>query len=263
MTRFTESYYRRFGGIARLYGKDALEKFHNAHICVVGLGGVGSWAAEALVRSGIGSLTLIDLDDICLSNTNRQLHATAENVGKLKTEVMQQRLKTINPDCHIQSVEDFINQDNLSSYFDPKKNRADFILDAIDSVRDKIALLAYCKRYKLKIITVGGAAGKKDPTKITIADLGKTIHDPLASKVRERLKYKYKIQQDGKGKIGIPCVYSTEQITYPQRSGAVCRSKKLASGGIKMDCETGLGSITTITATFGFTAVSHILASLV
>lgn len=262
MSYFSEGYYRRFSGIARLYGETALAKFRDAHVCVIGLGGIGSWATEALVRSGIGHITLMDMDDICLTNTNRQLHAMEHTIGDLKTTAMAQRLKMINPECQVAVIDDFVCVDNLAHYFDPQKNVFDFILDAIDTVKDKAAFLAYCKRQKLNVIMVGGAGGKKDPTKITIADLAKTVHDPLASKVRERLKYDYGVNKNSKGKLGIPCVFSSEQVMYPQPDGQVCRSKKTAMGTQKMDCSAGLGAITTVTATFGFAAVARILAKL-
>ena len=174
-------YSQRFGGIARLYGETALQRFQQSHICVIGIGGVGSWAAEALARSGIGQLTLIDMDDICVTNTNRQIHALQGNVGKLKTEVMAERIHLINPDCQIHIVDDFITEENLAEYIDA---RFDFVVDAIDSIRAKVALLAHCKRQKIALITTGGAGGQKDPTKIAIEDLSRTTQDPLAAKVR-------------------------------------------------------------------------------
>lgn len=162
---------QRFGGIARLYGEKALQCFQQSHICVIGIGGVGSWAAEALARSGIGQLTLIDMDDVCVTNTNRQIHALQGNVGKLKTEVMAERIRLINPDCQIHIIDDFITEENLQEYVN---NRFDFVVDAIDSLRAKVALLAYCKRQKIPLITTGGAGGQMDPTKIAITDLAKT-----------------------------------------------------------------------------------------
>lgn len=262
MQQFPEAYYRRFNGIARLYGEQALINFMNAHVCVIGIGGVGCWAAESLARSGIGHITLIDMDDICMTNTNRQIHALQENIGQLKTEVMAARIKQINPECQVDVIDDFINMDNMIEYLSNKKRQAyDYVLDAIDSVKDKAAVIAYCKRHKIKLITIGGAGGQKDPTQIKIADLGKTIQDPLAAKVRERLK-QLGINKDSKGKFGINCVFSTEQLTYPQQDGGICLSKKIADSNKRMDCSSGFGAITTVTATFGFVAVSKILSKL-
>lgn len=260
MHNFTEGYLRRFSGVARLYGEAALSNFSKARICIVGLGGVGSWAAEALVRSGIGYITLIDMDDICLTNTNRQIHAIQPDIGELKTAVMARRLKQINPECRITIIDDFVSKDNITDYFSTHAETCfDYILDAIDNARDKAALIAYCKRHKLKLITVGGAGGQKDPTQIQIADLAKTIQDPLAAKVRQRLKCDYGINKNSRGKLGIPCIYSTEQLVYPQADGLGCSLKKNALGKRQMDCSSGFGAITTVTATFGFVAVSYIL----
>jgi tRNA threonylcarbamoyladenosine dehydratase len=259
MQHFSEAYYRRFSGIARLYGEQALTNFMNAHVCVIGIGGVGSWAVESLARSGIGHITLIDMDDICMTNTNRQIHALQENIGKLKTEAMADRIKQINPECQVDVIDDFINTDNMTDYL--SNPSYDYVLDAIDSVKDKAAVIAYCKRRKIKLITIGGAGGQKDPTQIKIADLAKTIQDPLAAKVRERLK-QLGVNKDSKGKFGISCVFSTEQLTYPQQGGGICLSKKTADSTKKMDCSSGFGAITNVTATFGFVAVSKILSKL-
>lgn len=250
---------QRFGGIARLYGEKALQRFQQSHVCVIGIGGVGSWAAEALVRSGIGQLTLIDMDDICVTNTNRQIHALQGNVGRLKTEVMAERLQLINPDCRIHIIDDFITEENLKGYVDA---RFDFVVDAIDSLRAKVALLAYCKRQKIPLITTGGAGGQMDPTQIAITDLAKTTQDPLAAKVRADLRRKFGFPRDPKKKFGIPCVYSTEQLTYPDGAGGTCSAKAASDGNMKMDCASGFGATTVVTAAFGFTAVSYVLKKL-
>lgn len=260
---FSESYYQRFSGIARLYGEQALTCFQQSSICVIGIGGVGSWAAESLARSGIGHITLIDMDDVCVTNTNRQIHALKSNIGKAKTDMMAERIKQINPECLVDCIDDFINANNVSEYLGTKEQpRYHFIIDAIDSVRDKAALLAYCRRNKLKVITIGGAGGQKDPTQIQISDLAKTVQDPLVAKLRERLKSEYKLTKDSKGKYGIACVYSTEQLTYPTENGDVCLTKNQATSSKKMDCASGFGAITTVTATFGFVAVSYVLQRL-
>lgn len=259
----SSSYLQRFSGIARLYGHSALKSFSTAHICVIGIGGVGSWVAESLARSGIGQITLIDMDDVCVTNTNRQIHALKSTIGKAKTAVMSDRILEINPECNVNCIDDFINADNVSDYLGSKLiPRYDYIIDAIDSVRDKAAILAYCKRQKLKIITIGGAGGQKDPTQIKIVDLAKTIQDPLAAKLREKLKNDYKLTKDSKGKYGIPCVFSTEQLTYPAKDGGTCLTKNDAQGPKKMDCESGFGAITIVTATFGFVAAGYVLNKL-
>lgn len=257
---FSADYFRRFNGIARLYGEVGLAHFLHAHICVIGIGGVGSWVAESLVRSGIGEITLIDMDEICISNSNRQIHTLKSTVGQSKAQAMTDRLQEINPECKIHLVEDFIQSDNFELYLGDKFHpKFDFIIDAIDSVKDKAALIAYCKRQKLKLITIGGAGGQIDPTQIEVKDLAKTIQDPLMAKVRERLKRIHHLNKDSKGKYGIFCVYSREQLRYPDASGAVCFEKNVAESAGKLNCSSGLGAISTVTATFGFIAVSVVL----
>ena len=255
-TAFSEAYQQRFGGIARLYGQQALELFSQAHVCVIGIGGVGSWAAEALARTGIGAITLIDMDDVCVTNTNRQIHALRHKVGQAKTEVMAERILAINPECRVTCIDDFITADNVAELLN---NNFSYVIDAIDSVRPKAALLSYCRRYKIPVVTTGGAGGQIDPTRIEVVDLAKTIQDPLADKLRERLKSDFNVVKNSKGKLGIDCVFSSEPLVYPQVDGSVCASRSTAEGPKKMDCTSGFGSATMVTATFGFVAVSHVL----
>lgn len=256
MTSLSDAWLQRFGGTARLYGQPALQLFAEAHICVVGIGGVGSWAAEALARTGIGAITLIDMDDVCITNTNRQIHALKQTVGQAKTEVMAERILAINPECKVTCVDDFITAENTAELMSPGFT---YVIDAIDSVRPKAALLAWCRRNKIPLVTTGGAGGQIDPTQIQVADLAKTIQDPLAAKLRERLKSDFKIVKNSKGKLGIDCVFSTEALMYPQPDGSVCASRSTAEGPKKMDCASGFGATTMVTATFGFIAVSHVL----
>lgn len=252
-------YLQRFGGIGRLYGNSALETFYQSHVCVIGIGGVGSWAAEALARSGIGSITLIDMDDICITNTNRQIHALSGMVGQQKTDVMAARIQLINPDCQVHVIDDFISEENLERYITAEFN---FVVDAIDSLPAKVALLNYCKRRKIPVITTGGAGGQLDPTLISIADLSKTTQDPLAARTRSDLRRKFGFPRDPKKKFGIPCVYSTEQLTYPDGDGGTCQAKANSDGNMKMDCASGFGATTVVTASFGFVAVSYVLKKL-
>lgn len=176
-TPASDSYNQRFGGTRRLYGYNEVDILRAAHVCVIGIGGVGSWAVEALARTGIGELTLIDMDDVCVTNINRQIHAMTGTIGKSKIEVMAERVKLINPECKVNLVDDFITPDNQHLYLNKS---FDYVLDAIDSLKAKASLLAYCRSNKIKVITVGGAGGQTDPTQITVADLTKTIQDPLA-----------------------------------------------------------------------------------
>ncbi|MCX8956866.1 tRNA cyclic N6-threonylcarbamoyladenosine(37) synthase TcdA [Erwinia psidii] len=256
MTSLSDAWLQRFGGTARLYGQSALQRFAEAHICVVGIGGVGSWAAEALARTGIGAITLIDMDDICVTNTNRQIHALKETIGQAKTEVMAQRILAINPECNVTCVDDFITAENTAELM---SGSFTYVIDAIDSVRPKAALLAWCRRNKMPLITTGGAGGQIDPTQIQVADLAKTIQDPLAAKLRERLKHDFNVVKNSKGRLGIDCVFSTEALMYPQPDGSVCASRSTAQGPKRMDCASGFGAATMVTATFGFVAVAHVL----
>ncbi|QLG87727.1 tRNA cyclic N6-threonylcarbamoyladenosine(37) synthase TcdA [Chitinibacter bivalviorum] len=251
------NYQRRFAGVARLYGAAGLAKFASAKVCVIGIGGVGSWVAEGLARSGVGGVTLIDLDDICISNTNRQLPALEGQFGRMKVAAVAERLLAINPEIAIRAIEDFVAEENFTQYL----NGHDYIIDCIDSVKTKAALIAYCRRNKIKIITVGGAGGQIDPTQIKVDDLSKTIQDPLAAKVRNLLRRDFGFAKNGK-KMGVECVYSTEQLMYPQADGSVCAAKPQSGEGVRLDCAGGFGAVMTVTATFGLVAVSRVLKSL-
>lgn len=251
MTRI-DNYEQRFGGIGRLYTPEGLTKLRQAHICVIGIGGVGSWAVEALARSGIGKITMIDMDDICVTNINRQIHAMTSTVAQLKTEAMKERIERINPECVVEIIDDFITPENIPGYL----NRGyDYVIDAIDSVKTKAALIAYCKRNKIRIITTGGAGGQTDPTQIQITDLSKTIQDPLASKVRSLLRREYNFSQNLKRKFGIDCVFSTQPLIFP-KMGDGCEVSAT------MNCANGFGAVTMVTATFGFFAVSRVIDKL-
>ncbi len=260
----SESYLNRFGGIGRLYGQAALENFANAHVVIIGIGGVGTWVAESLARSGIGQITLIDLDDICVTNTNRQSHAIASTIGQSKVEVMAQRIIEINPECVVNEVEDFITVDNLAEHLGSKASplAIDYVVDCIDAVKQKAALIAWCKRNKLKIVTVGGAGGQTDPTQIQLTDLAKTYQDPLLAKVRNILRREYNFSKNVARRFAVDAVFSTQQLVYPQNDGSVCSTKNSADGSMRMDCASGFGAVTMVTGTFGFIAASRVLAKL-
>ena len=250
---------QRFGGTQRLYGVNQTEILNASHVCVVGIGGVGCWVAEGLARSAIGQLTLIDLDDICVTNTNRQIHAMVDTVGQAKVEVMAQRIRQINPDCQVHCIEDFVSPDNVQSLLD---SRFDYVVDATDSVKAKAAMIAHCKRQKIAIITIGGAGGQVDPTRIAVADLTKTIQDPLAAKLRSELRRNYNFTTNSKRRFAVECVYSTEQLRYPQADGTVCHNKNLSEGSVKLDCNSGFGASVAVTASFGFVAAARVIAKL-
>lgn len=211
MTERIDNYEQRFGGIGRLYGIDVLERLKQTHICVIGIGGVGSWVVEAIARCGIGQITMIDMDDICVTNINRQLPALTGNIGKLKTEVMKERVQLINPDCHVNIIDDFLSVENLAEYI---HTGYDYVIDAIDNVRVKAALIAHCKRNKIPIITIGGAGGQTDPSQIRVADLSRSIQDPLLAKVRSVLRKEYHFPQNPKRKFAVDCVFSTQPLIF-------------------------------------------------
>ena len=246
---------RRFGGVERLYGEAALATFKNAHVCVIGVGGVGSWAAEALARSAIGHLTLIDLDNIAESNTNRQIHALGNEYGKAKVAAMRDRILAINPSCEVRCIEDFVDQDNLPGLLG---GRFDYVLDAIDQTRVKVALIAYCTTENINLVTTGSAGGQTDPTRIKVADLAQTIQDPLAARVRSLLRKEYGFPRGVKQKFGVECVFSDEPLKYPEQS---CEAED--SGALQgLNCA-GFGSSVCVTASFGFVAASRVLAGLI
>lgn len=253
----SEQYLQRFGGIARLYGEHVLPLLHGAHFVVVGIGGVGSWTAEALARSGVGRITLVDLDDICITNSNRQSHALADTIGRVKVEVMAERLRGINPEIQLEAVEDFIAADNFAELLDPEQQPIDVVIDAIDAARVKAALIAYCKARKLRLVSVGSAGGKRDPSRITCADLGRTHNDPMLAKVRSHLYRFHNFQKSRRRQFGVDTIYSSEPMVYPQPDGAVCQQKSAMQGGVKLDCSGGFGAATMVTGSFGFAAAAR------
>ncbi len=245
---------QRFGGTQRLYGKTAAQALQNAHFCVIGIGGVGSWVAEALARTAVGNLTLIDLDDICITNTNRQIHALQTSVGEAKVDAMASRITNINPECRVQCIEDFVTPENVREVL---STQFDYVIDATDSVKAKAAIIAWCKRNKVSVITVGGAGGQIDPTQVTVGDLSKTQQDPLAKKLRSLLRRDYGFSNNSKRKFSVDCVYSTEQLRYPQPDGSVCATKNFSDGSVKLDCNGGFGAAVAVTATFGFVTAAR------
>ena len=245
-------YEERFGSVARVYGEDELIRLKQAHACVIGIGGVGTWVAEALVRSGLGRITLVDGDVISRSNSNRQVHSLESTLGGGKAVVMKARLLDINPECECTVVETYIDEDNLNDLVQSDFN---IVIDAIDRIKYKSAIINICKRSKMPVLTIGGAGGLLDPTKIEIADLSRTWNDPLSASVRSRLRYKYGFSSNLKRSFGIPCVYSTEQRRYPGIDGKIGYSKPGVKG-LSLDCNFGYGSSVVVTASFGFIAAA-------
>jgi tRNA A37 threonylcarbamoyladenosine dehydratase len=255
----TSDFHFRFGGVARLYGQAALASFRTSHVAIIGIGGVGSWAAEALARSGIGELSLFDLDEVCVSNINRQIHALQDSVGQLKVDSMAARLLAINPELKVHACHTFVTAKNVMTLL---HKDFDYVFDATDSVNAKTAIIAHCRRHKIRIISSGGAGGQIDPTQIKLDDLSRTTQDPLLAKVRNHLRRLHGFTRNPKRKFSVDCVYSTEQLRYDQGDGSVCVKKPEKQGATKLDCASGFGAITHITASFGLVAVSRILQKL-
>ena len=247
---------RRFGGIDRLYGAGTLARLSAAHVCVIGIGGVGSWAVEALARSGVGRLTLIDLDHVAESNVNRQVHALEDTLGMAKVEAMRARTARINPDCRVDCIDEFITPENVATLLPA----CEAVIDCIDQVRAKAALIAHCRRAKLPVVTTGGAGGRVDPTRIQLDDLSRTTQDALASKLRASLRKDYGFTRDPKKKFSVPCVFSDEQIRRPMGNGGdACDVDEAGIHGL--NCA-GYGSAATVTASFGFAAAAWALGIL-
>lgn len=247
---------RRFGGIARLYGERALERFRAAHVCVIGVGGVGSWVVEALARSAVGHLTLIDLDNVAESNINRQIQALSSTVGMAKIEALKQRIAQINPFCQVTLVEDFIDVENIPAMIADKN--FDYVVDAIDSVKPKAALIAWCSANKMPLVVVGGAGGQIDPTKVEIRDLARTEQEPLLKKVRKILRAQYGFSRGEKQKYHIDAVFSMEPLRYPDAGDACAVDPNSITG---LNCA-GFGSSMVVTATFGMVTAGQVLRRL-
>jgi tRNA A37 threonylcarbamoyladenosine dehydratase len=248
----------RFGGIARLYGRDGLQRLRAAHVCVVGIGGVGTWAVEALARSGVGALTLVDLDEICVTNINRQLHALTETVGRAKVEAMAERVSAINPGCQVHCEPKFFNAATAGDLLAPP---FDYVCDAIDSVTNKVLLLASCRERKLPVVSAGGAGGRRDATLVRIADLARVSHDRLLAEVRKKLRREHGFPADG-SPMSLDCVYSAEAPVFAQPDGSVCGTRAETEDGARWNCDGGLGSATFVTGAFGFAAAGLIVRNI-
>jgi len=240
---------RRFGGVARLYGSAAAEKLSRSSVCVVGVGGVGSWALEALARTGIGHLAAVDLDMVAESNTNRQIHALDDIYGKAKVDAMAERIRLINPDCDVTCIEDFVTPENVADILLPRFN---VVIDAIDQTRVKAAMIAHCRHQNTPIVVAGAAGGQTDPTQVRIDDLATTVQDPLLAKVRALLRREYGFPRDTRKKFGVAAVFSTEPLHYP----AAQASCDTTTGPAGLSCA-GFGSSVCVTSVFGMVAAAH------
>lgn len=251
----SESYNLAFNAILRLYGTRAFKLIQNSKILIVGIGGVGSWVAEAIARSGVKQIDLVDPDEVCVSNINRQILALNSSVGKSKVQVMKERLCDINPNIHVEAFQVFFNQESCTRILAPNY---DFVVDAIDTLKNKCILISECKKRGLKIITLGGAAGKRNPSQIKVADLGLSREDMLLMRLRKKLRRDYDFPKGKKTKFDIPCVYSEELCLYPTQDGEVCEQKE-EGANLRLDCESGLGTTSFITGTFAFLASAYII----
>jgi tRNA A37 threonylcarbamoyladenosine dehydratase len=254
----------RYLGLVRLFGAAGLARLRAARVCVVGIGGVGSWAAEALARSGVGMLTLVDLDDICASNVNRQIHALETTLGQPKVHVMAERIAAINPDCRVTTAQEFFTAGTGSRLLDEFTAGAEpglaWVLDAMDDVSNKTHLLALCRERSLPVVCCGGAGGRSEVAKARMADLAEVSHDRLLGEVRRRLRRDHGFPPEG-SRCGVPCVFSAERPVFPRPDGSVCLTRD-TSEGAKLNCDCGMGSATFVTGTFGFMAAGWVVRRL-
>jgi len=242
---------RRFAGLARLYGAAGAERIRGAHVAVVGIGGVGSWAAEALARSGVAALTLIDLDHVAESNINRQVHALTATLGQAKVDAMAERIARIHPGCAVHRVDEFAQPENWPQLLEAPVHA---VIDACDQVRAKTALAAWALRTGACFITVGAAGGKQQAERVEVDDLARVTHDPLLAKLRYALRRHHAAPRDGQP-LGIACVFSRENVAPPDASCAV------SAGDGSLNCH-GYGSSVAVTATFGLCAAGWVLRTL-
>ncbi len=252
-------YEARFSGIARLYGAEGLQRLARARVCVIGLGGVGCWVVEALARTGIGRLTLVDMDDVCLSNVTRQLHAMDGTIGRSKASLLADRVAKIAPDCEVTVEECFFTEATMERLLEPS---FDFIIDTIDANKHKCLLIAEARKRGLNLITCGGAGGRLDPSRVKIADLAYTVNDPLLLQVRKRLRREYGFPSHRRQKFKIDCVFSDELPVFPAEDGSVSCDRETGAD-YRLNCDYGFGSSTFLTGTFGFFLAAEVVKRMV
>jgi tRNA A37 threonylcarbamoyladenosine dehydratase len=246
---------KRFGGVARLYGRSGLDRLLRAHVCVVGVGGVGSWTVEALARSGVGAITMIDLDEVCITNVNRQLPAMEGTVGRAKVEVLAERIAAIHPECAVRAEQEFFTASTADRFL---AGSYSWVIDAIDVPRNKCLLIASCRDRGIPVLTVGGAGGRRDATAVRVEDLGRSGHDALLRVVRRGLRSDYGFPKEHGAAFGVPCVYSQESPFFPWADGSVC-SRKEEGSSLALDCSSGFGAATFVTGVFGFAAAGEVV----
>ncbi len=241
---------RRFSGLERLYGVEAAQRIRAAHVVVVGIGGVGSWTAEALARSGVGQLTLIDMDHIAESNINRQIHALESTLGQAKVQAMRERIALINPCCDVHCIEDFVDSDNWGKLVPP---RIQGVVDACDQMPAKTTMAAWARETGMSFVTVGAAGGKRHAHRVELSDLSLVTHDPLLAQLRYQLRKHHGAPREGRF-MGTACVFSREAVAPPDAS---C----LIAGDGSLNCH-GYGSSVAVTSTFGQCSASAMLESI-
>lgn len=257
--------HRRFDRMGRLVGDEGMEKLFRSHVMVIGLGGVGSWAAESLARSGVGKLTVVDFDEICITNANRQLHALQGLVGQKKSSVMAERLRKINPQSKVIDIPLFYNQENSPTIF---AERPDFVVDAIDNLTAKAFLLAFCRKENIPVVSSTGAAARMDTTQVRLTDLSETHTDPLAHQMRKILRTKHDFPREGS--FGIPCVFSTEvpmepvELKYDLGKGFQCVCPQGENNLHSCDQRNMIyGTASFVTGAFGLAMASHVVKEIV
>jgi tRNA A37 threonylcarbamoyladenosine dehydratase len=259
-TNLAVDYVDRFSGLARLFGRAALERLHAAHVCVIGVGGVGSWIVEGLARSGVGALTLVDLDDVCVTNVNRQLPALDGQIGRPKVSVLAERIRLINPACRVTETHAFFTESSAEGLL---ATRYDFVVDAVDRMSHKALIIAGCRARGLPVLTVGGAGGRRDATKIRVGDIGEA-NDDLSRMVRKKLRRDHGYAAGahrGITRMGIPCVWSDERPVYPWANGT-CAAEPEPGSNLKLDCESGFGTAVFVTGAFGLAAAGEVVRRL-
>lgn len=247
----------RFGGVDRLFSTAGRQRLHQARVAVIGLGGVGSWAAEALARSGVGALTLVDLDDVCVTNINRQVQALEDTVGRPKVDVMADRIRLIHPQCDVMPRQEFFTAGTAEALL---AGGFQYVVDAIDDVANKCLLIALCRARRIPLVVCGGAGGKRDGTAVRVDDLARTSHDRLLQQVRARLRREHGFSK-GDQDFGVAAVFSAERAVFPGADGSVCAEREPGSD-LRLNCDSGFGTAAFVTGAFGFAAAGYVVRRL-
>lgn len=253
-----QGYLERFGGVARLVGRAGLARLRAARVAVIGVGGVGSWVVEGLARSGVGAITMVDLDDVCVTNVNRQLPALDGNIGRPKVAALAERIRLINPECRVEALTEFFTEATAARLLAPE---FDFVVDAIDNMTNKARLIAGCRDRGRPCLTIGGAGGRRDPTQVRAGDLGDAENDLLLRQVRKKLRRDFGFspgEQRGRMHFGVRCVWSGERPVFPWADGT-CSTEPEPGSNLKLDCESGFGTAVFVTGAFGLVAAGEVV----